>query len=311
MAFDAAAPEMPALERIVLRPRARGGAQRAPDPLERRSRLLGHFGLVQRAVYLRRRPAGQRAAHRRRAQAAIIPHVDRQAGAQPRRPARRRLVRHLDPHLGKAPGVVQLQLAAAHVGSVVHFQHDVRQRIRTHLDCVAARPRLLRVQVQDLVGLHDALPLTAGITQQQVGGPHRPDRHAPRRGDMPSQRGEKMDGVLVIVAGRFAHHRSLGGGVPVFQAALAIGDFVARYAHRAAAGKLGRGRRAALCRQRRRRSNGRISHRSYPGTDDPIRQRESGRRPCSVGGNESASSLTPARRKAATSSGSANSRRNQ
>ena len=90
-----------------------------------------------------------------------------------------------------------------------------------------------------------------------------------------------------------------------------IGDFVARYAHRAAAGKLGRGRRAALCRQRRRRGNGRISHRSYPDTDGPIRQRESRRRPCSVGGNESASSLAPARRKAATSSGSANSRRNQ
>ena len=176
------------------------------------------------------------------------------------------MVRYLDPHLGKAPGVVQSQLAAAHVGGIVHLQHHVRQLVHAHLECIAPRPR--RAQKQDLVGLHDALPLAAGIAQQQVGAPRRLNRRAPSRGDLRGQRGEAMDGVLVVVAVRFAHHRDLGGGIPVLQADLAVGDLLASYTHRTAAGKLGLGRR--------RRGNSRFSH---PVPDPPtLRAGDAGNR---------------------------------
>ena len=44
-----------------------------------------------------------------------------------------------------------------------------------------------RLQEQYLVGLHDALPLAAGIADQEVRVPHRLDRRATRRRDQPGQ----------------------------------------------------------------------------------------------------------------------------
>ena len=115
------------------------------------------------------------------------------------------------------------------------------------------------MQEQYLVGLHDPLPLAAGIAYQQVGVPHRLDRRAARGRDPVGQSGEAVGRALLVVADRVAHHRDLGVGVPVFEPVLAVVNLIARDAHRAATGKLKCVRFAAL-RRRRNGAGDRFSH---------------------------------------------------
>ena len=236
-----------AQERVAVRSRPFGCAQRPPHAIQHLGGLRGQLGLIQCRVDLVGRPAGKRQARRRRTIGAVLPHVDRQAGTQRRRPARLGLLRHLHPYLGEAPRLVQQQLVAPHVRGVVHLQHHVRQRVRAHLDRVACRCGLRRAQEQDLVGLHDALPLAAGVANQQVGVAARLDRRAARRRDQSGQTGEARSRPFVVVADRrVADHADLGVGVPVLEADLLIVDPVAGDAHRVAAGKLQRCRLPAL-----------------------------------------------------------------
>ena len=193
--------------------------------------------LVQGRVNLGRRPARQGDARRHRPIAVRIPTVNGQARPAPGRAA----LRHLDPHLGKAPRLVQAQLAAAHVGGVVHLEHHVRQVVRPHLDGGAPRPRLHRVEPDHLVRLHDALPLAPRVAQQQVRRAEGQDGRPPDRRDARQQPDELLAGARVIDGRRLARHPGrLGRGVPVLEAALVVVDGGAGDAHGTAARELGR-----------------------------------------------------------------------
>ena len=94
---------------IVVGTGSPGVAQRTADTLLHGARRLRQRRLVQGGVNLRRRPARQGGARRDRPIAVRRPAVNRQARPAPGRAARR----HLDPHLGKAPRLVQPQLCPA------------------------------------------------------------------------------------------------------------------------------------------------------------------------------------------------------
>ena len=163
--------------------------------------------------------------------------MNRQAGAPARGPARRGLFGHLDPHLREAPRLVQGQLAAAHVGGVIHLQHHVRQGVATHFDPGTLGPRRAWVQIHGLVRLQDAPPGSVSVAQQEVGCTDCVDRRAAHQGDPCRQAAEALPRQFVVDADRLAHHGDLGSGVPVLDAALVVGDLGARYAHRPAAGE--------------------------------------------------------------------------
>ena len=223
---------------IVVRTGPRSGTQRSAHALEHRARRLRKRRLVQRRVDLRRRPARQREARRHRPIALRTQTVNRQA-----RPAlRRTALRHLDPHLGEAPRLVEAQLAATHVGGVVHLQQHVRQVVRPHFDGCTPRPRLHRVEIDHLVRLQDAPPLAPVVAQQQVCRAERQDGRPPDRGHPRQQPGELLARPLVVDGGRLARHpRRLGRGIPVLDATLVVADGVAGDADGAAAGELGGG----------------------------------------------------------------------
>ena len=49
-----------------------------------------------------------------------------------------------------------------------HLQHNVRQRVRIHVDGRPLQPHPVRVQVQHLVGLHQPAPAARGVHPHQV-----------------------------------------------------------------------------------------------------------------------------------------------
>ena len=109
----AAVPAQAPQVRVAVGSHAFRGAQRPPHAMQNFRRGLGQLRLVQRPVNLLRGPAREGGTRRRRPQIPALADVDRQAGTERARPARRGPIRHLHPHFGEAPRIVQPQLAAA------------------------------------------------------------------------------------------------------------------------------------------------------------------------------------------------------
>ena len=196
-----------------------------------------------------RRPAGKGLAHQSLPIAAVRPQqMHHQPGGARLGASSRRFVGHFHPDFREAPLLVQAQLAAAHVGGVVHLQHHVRQAILVHLDGVAPALHLSRTQVEHLVGLQDALALARLVAQQQVHRAAGVDGRAPILGNAFGQPSEALRGDFVVVASRLAYHRDLGLGVPEFKAAVVVGNSAAGNPLRHAARKilLGEANRRAL-----------------------------------------------------------------
>ena len=80
------------------------------------------------------------------------------------------------------------------------------------------------MQVDGLVGLQDAQPVTAGIAQQEVCGAESGDGRAAQVRDGPEQPRQYLTRLFVVHADGIAHHGGLGSGIPVLDAALVVGD---------------------------------------------------------------------------------------
>ena len=130
---------------------------------------------------LRRRPARERGARGGRAVPVRAEPVDLvRADGRKRRSARRTRPSGTSTHTsGKPHASYRPSFSAPHVRRVVDLEHDVGQVVRADLDGGAARLGLGGAQVDDLVGLQDALPLAAGVAHQQVRGPQGRDGRPP------------------------------------------------------------------------------------------------------------------------------------
>ena len=135
------------------------------------------------------------------------------------------------------PLLVERQLAAADVGGEVHLQHDVRQALG-HLHGGAGGPVPPRMDVDGLVGLHDAGALAVGAAQQQVRGAEGGYRGAAHGGDEGDEGRQPSGRPLVVGGGGFGDVGGLAPGVPELDAPLVAADLAAADAHRAAAGEV-------------------------------------------------------------------------
>ena len=237
-AFGTARRARPLQEGGVARAGAVAVAQPPANAFQHRHRLRRQHRLVHRPVDLGRRPAWKRPALGRRAVAAVgVQHVDGQPRLAVRGPARRAHVGHLDPDLGQLPRLVHCELAAPHVGRVVHLDRHVRQYVLAHDDGGAVGPAPFRMKIDGLVRLHDPPPRAVLVPQQQVGRADDGDVRAPRHRDQGRHLGQALRGLLVVEAGRLADHGGLGGGVPDLDAAVVVVELLAGDVHGAAAGE--------------------------------------------------------------------------
>ena len=90
---------------------------------------------------------------------------------------------NLDPDLRESPSLVQLELAAAHIGGEVDFEDDIGDLIGCHLDGVAERASHDGPRVDDLVRLHDPMAIAVAVAQQEIGSAEDFDVDAGRGGD--------------------------------------------------------------------------------------------------------------------------------
>ena len=196
---------------------------------------------------LGRRPARKHGARRRGAEGARHQPVDRQSRPPPARSARRRLVRHLHPHLRKAPRLVQAQLAPPHVRRVIDLEHYVRKVVLARHHRLRARQAgAPGMHVHGFVGLQDAPRRAVFVELHQVHRAVALDGRPAFGGNAVHELRQPARGPLVIRGGRLGDPRCLGGGVPVLQASLPSVDLAARHALGRAAGE-----RDLHCRRRR------------------------------------------------------------
>ena len=163
------------------------------------------------------------------------------------------MFRNLHPHFGEPPGFVEPELAGPHVRGVVDLQHHVREVVLA--DHHGGRSRQLRTprsQVHGLIRLHDAPCFAVLVAQQQIHRAVALDRRPAHAGDPVRQCRQNLRGRLVVGAGRLAHPRGLGGGVPELQPPREVVDMLSRQAAGRAAGKL-QHRQRRLCRRAHRR----------------------------------------------------------
>ena len=254
-----------AQQRVVVRPGAFPLAEHRADSLQHRARACRERLLVQRRVDLRRRPAGKRPARRRLPVHAVFQQVDGQPGTAAARAARRACLRNFDPQLRKPPRLVPLELAPARVGGVVHFQHHVREVVLADRQHRHRQPGARRVQVHHLVGLHDEARLVAGVALGEVGAAEALHRRPAHLGDERGQPPQATCGALVAGTDRIADPGGLGSGVPVFEAHLAVVEFLPRQTDRFASREVRRRRRLGTRRGLDRRTE--RAHGSHAGNE--------------------------------------------
>ena len=200
---------------------------------------------------LGRAPAGEGATESGRHVASAGEQVDGQSGGAAGRTARRRLVGDIHPDLGESPRFVETQLAAPHVGGVIHLDHHVREVMLADHQAVNRQPGATRIQVRHLVRLQDAPLVAAFVAQDQVHAAVALDGGATYGGNHLAQGGETLRWLLVRAAGRLAHlPGGFGVGVPVLVSTLVGLHVFLRQAERSAAGELRLHGRAAEGRSR-------------------------------------------------------------
>ena len=185
-------------------------------------------------------PAGEGAAFGGGLVGSVLQQVDRQLGNAALGPAGGVRVRHVHPKLREAPGLVDLQLAAAHVGGVVHLQHHVGKVVAAHQHGPGAdQVGFLRVDVQGLVGLHEAHRLPIRALHHEHHGAVALDGRAAHRSDSGDEHSQALPRAFVGRHGAFAHHPSgLEFPVPDLQATLKLVVLLQRHRHGFAASEL-------------------------------------------------------------------------
>lgn len=162
------------------------------------------------------------------------------AGSATARPAR-------PPRLPESPTPRRSRASAADVRRVVHFEHDLRPLAAADVYVACPDVVLQRVQVENLVRLHQHLALAGRVVAHQVRGPEGLDRRTSGGRNSLRQPRKPLRGMFVEPGRRLAHddRRSVRAS-QLLDPAVVVPDLFAGDALRPATGEVGQAERRFL-----------------------------------------------------------------